>query len=498
MLRVGEVSLNCRSFEVTTPNGSALLTNVQFDLLYHLMSNAGAIFTSQQLLQDVWDYPRDTGSPELVRAHIKNLRDKLEPAPTEPIYHPHHPGTRLHLYRVDRSWQQSPMSSAQVHILVVDDDPDIAGSLHDYLIQQDNYRVSVAADGREAIPILTAKPGDVDLVLLDMWMPNMSGAELLDWIRHHEELKYTRVIVLTAASNTQDMVEALSNGADDYVTKPYYPQELLARVQTTLRTQQLEKQLQRQRRQLAELNRFSHIIVTTLESRQLFSTAVDSALALLDVELAALFLLDEKRASLECQQVKQNQDGRRPLPSPHSRQGQQRPAPGPRQTSTASVSTIRQTDKQFNPRMGHAGQSGDPVIAHHPLRRARSAGRSPGRLEQKTADLSPALTAISSARWPSPLAGRWKTAGCFKGSSSGSELCWKAAIRCRPSLTPSCTRFTPSTRTGSSWPLTTANWPPYKQKPTRPAIAHRKRAAGGRSSRRRSAAAGLLPGILWP
>jgi two-component system, NtrC family, sensor kinase len=199
------------------------------------------------------------------------------------------------------------MSSAQVHILVVDDDPDIAGSLHDYLIQQENYRVSVAADGREAIPILTARPGDVDLVLLDMWMPNMSGAELLHWIRNHEELKYTRVIVLTAASNTQDMVEALSNGADDYVTKPYYPQELLARVQTTLRTQQLEKQLQRQRRQLAELNRFSHIIVTTLESRQLFSTAVESTLALLDVELAAVFLLDEKRDSLECQQVKQNQ-----------------------------------------------------------------------------------------------------------------------------------------------------------------------------------------------
>jgi DNA-binding response OmpR family regulator len=86
LLRVGEVSLNCRSFEVVTPAGSALLTNVQFDLLYHLMSNAGAIFTSQQLLQDVWDYPRDTGSPELVRAHVKNLRDKIEPKPAEPIY----------------------------------------------------------------------------------------------------------------------------------------------------------------------------------------------------------------------------------------------------------------------------------------------------------------------------------------------------------------------------------------------------------------------------
>lgn len=83
---VGHVVLNCRTFEVTTPEGTALLTNVQFDLLYHLMSHADQVFNSQQLLQDVWDYPRDTGSPELVRAHIKNLREKIEPEPGHPIY----------------------------------------------------------------------------------------------------------------------------------------------------------------------------------------------------------------------------------------------------------------------------------------------------------------------------------------------------------------------------------------------------------------------------
>ncbi|VAW31243.1 Two-component system response regulator [hydrothermal vent metagenome] len=82
----GEVVLDCRSFKVTTPNGTSLLTNVQFDLIYHLMSNADSVFNSQQLLQDVWDYPRDTGSPELVRAHIKNLREKVEPVPSDPKY----------------------------------------------------------------------------------------------------------------------------------------------------------------------------------------------------------------------------------------------------------------------------------------------------------------------------------------------------------------------------------------------------------------------------
>ena len=83
---VGDVMLDTRTFKVTTPAGISLLTNVQFDLLYHLMSNAGQVFTSQQLLQDVWDYPRDSGSPELVRAHIKNLRDKIEPQPSQPVY----------------------------------------------------------------------------------------------------------------------------------------------------------------------------------------------------------------------------------------------------------------------------------------------------------------------------------------------------------------------------------------------------------------------------
>lgn len=82
----GDVVLDCRTFMVTTPQGTALLTNVQFDLLYHLMSHADQVFNSQQLLQDVWDYPRDTGSPELVRAHVKNLREKIEPFPSDPIY----------------------------------------------------------------------------------------------------------------------------------------------------------------------------------------------------------------------------------------------------------------------------------------------------------------------------------------------------------------------------------------------------------------------------
>lgn len=85
-LEVGEVSLDCQTFQVELPHGTFALTPVQFDLMYHLMIHAGETFTSHQLLQDVWDYPHDTGSPDLVRVHIKNLRKRIEGNANAPIY----------------------------------------------------------------------------------------------------------------------------------------------------------------------------------------------------------------------------------------------------------------------------------------------------------------------------------------------------------------------------------------------------------------------------
>lgn len=85
-LSVGAYTLDTRSFEISGPNGIAVLTPVQFDLLYHLMSHAGQVFSPERLLQEVWDYPHDTGSPDLVRVHIKNLRVKTEADPSNPSF----------------------------------------------------------------------------------------------------------------------------------------------------------------------------------------------------------------------------------------------------------------------------------------------------------------------------------------------------------------------------------------------------------------------------
>jgi DNA-binding response OmpR family regulator len=83
----GGLRLDNRTFEVSTPEKDGiLLTPTEFDLLYHLMSHAGQVFSSDRLLQEVWDFPYDTGSTDLVRAHIKNLREKIEPNPRSPTY----------------------------------------------------------------------------------------------------------------------------------------------------------------------------------------------------------------------------------------------------------------------------------------------------------------------------------------------------------------------------------------------------------------------------
>jgi two-component system alkaline phosphatase synthesis response regulator PhoP/two-component system response regulator RpaA len=85
-LSVGGYTLDTRSFEIDGPNGTSILTPVQFDLLYHLMSHPGQVFSPERLLQEVWDYPHDTGSPDLVRVHIKNLRVKTETDPSNPLF----------------------------------------------------------------------------------------------------------------------------------------------------------------------------------------------------------------------------------------------------------------------------------------------------------------------------------------------------------------------------------------------------------------------------
>lgn len=117
-------------------------------------------------------------------------------------------------------------------VLVVDDEPDIAG-LVAYHLAKAGYRVSTAADGPEALA--RARAERPDLVVLDLMLPGRSGLDVLAELRRGDETKQMGVILLTARKEEQDRIAGLSQGADDYLAKPFSPQELVLRVGAVLR-----------------------------------------------------------------------------------------------------------------------------------------------------------------------------------------------------------------------------------------------------------------------
>ena len=115
------------------------------------------------------------------------------------------------------------------NILVCDDEKDIVSALKIYLTS-DGYRVYEAYDGQEAVDIIRNE--DIQLVLMDVMMPKMDGIQAMVKIR---EISNVPVILLTAKSEDTDKVLGLMVGADDYVTKPFNPVEVQARVKSQLR-----------------------------------------------------------------------------------------------------------------------------------------------------------------------------------------------------------------------------------------------------------------------
>lgn len=114
-------------------------------------------------------------------------------------------------------------------VLICDDQPDIVSALKIYLAPE-GYRLLAAANGAEALQLVQQE--QVHLILLDIMMPVMDGITATAKIR---EISNVPIIFLTAKSETEDMVLGLNMGADDYITKPFVPVEVLARVRSHLR-----------------------------------------------------------------------------------------------------------------------------------------------------------------------------------------------------------------------------------------------------------------------
>ena len=140
------------------------------------------------------------------------------------------------------------MTSSQGRILVADDDESIVELITLYL-QKDGFKVIAAGDGDEALRLLEQQAPD--LVLLDIMMPAKDGWEVCRLIRQQSSVP---VIMLTARSEGYDKILGLELGADDYVTKPFNPRELVARVRAVLRRS-------RQKDDEPRLLRYSNLII---------------------------------------------------------------------------------------------------------------------------------------------------------------------------------------------------------------------------------------------
>jgi DNA-binding response OmpR family regulator len=165
------------------------------------------------------------------------------------------------------------------NVLICDDQPDIVNALKIYL-KPEGYRLFTACNGKEALE--TVQQNEIHLILLDVMMPVMDGITAISRIR---EFSNVPIILLTAKSETEDMVLGLNVGADDYITKPFVPVEVLARVRSQLRRYALLGSRPEQDENLLTIGGI------TLDDRTKAVTAEGEAVTLTPTEFAILRLL---------------------------------------------------------------------------------------------------------------------------------------------------------------------------------------------------------------
>ena len=135
-------------------------------------------------------------------------------------------------------------------VLVADDSP-IYRKLVEHTLSEKQYAVLFAKSGREAIDLFTEH--QPSLVITDWMMPDLSGIELCEHIRNHSQQTYTYIMILTGITEKNKLVKGLAAGADDYLTKPFHSDELLARVGVGRRIIELHRQIEAKNRLLEEM-----------------------------------------------------------------------------------------------------------------------------------------------------------------------------------------------------------------------------------------------------
>ena len=119
-------------------------------------------------------------------------------------------------------------------ILIVDDEPDIV-SLTEKFLQIGNFNTIACNNGKEALKIIEERYPEISLVLLDVMMPGLSGAEVLSKIKSREEYEHIKVVLFTVKSFQEDIERGKNLGADGYITKPFSGKDLLDYVKNLLK-----------------------------------------------------------------------------------------------------------------------------------------------------------------------------------------------------------------------------------------------------------------------
>jgi two-component system cell cycle sensor histidine kinase/response regulator CckA len=213
------------------------------------------------------------------------------------------------------------MDNPKASILIVDDTPSSLHLLASILTRQ-GYHVLSASDGPSGLSLAQAEPPD--LILLDVMMPCMSGYEVCEQLRENERTRDVPVIFISALDQVLDKVKGFSLGGVDYITKPFHPREVLARVETHLDLQGLQKSLQernaqlqqeintrrqaeetlRQRnRELALLNKAGQAFVSTLDLSQVLASILEEMRNLLGAFASSIWLIDTETNELVCHQA---------------------------------------------------------------------------------------------------------------------------------------------------------------------------------------------------
>ncbi len=189
---------------------------------------------------------------------------------------------------------------AAPRILVVEDDAEMI-ELMQNMLSLVRCDVQIARSGEEALSRLRqeAEGGrEIDLVLLDIMVPGMDGYEVVARVKADAALRNTAIIMTTALDSVSDKTLGLGLGADDYLTKPFDPQELLARIDAVMRIRRSEQAVRRRNEELSALIEINRMVTSSLELDQVLEATIQGIREILHVEAGSLVLVDEETGGL--------------------------------------------------------------------------------------------------------------------------------------------------------------------------------------------------------